>query len=101
MARLSYIHGIKVTADKEVFANYARSPSYFKLGGNFAIYPGQCVPDFRPAPTLGRNRRANAEYWSRYAAPRLDAARRRRRRVQRAAPGMAAFWQVCRDGNAS
>jgi dihydrodipicolinate synthase/N-acetylneuraminate lyase len=99
MGRLSYIHGIKVTAAKEVLANYALPPSYFKLGGNFAIYPGNAylIFDlFQPLEGIAERMR---EYWSRYTTPRLvphgvvaGASNVLPREWQRS-------WQVCRDGN--
>ena len=74
MARLNYVHGIKVTASKEVFASYARPPAYFKLGGNFAIYPGNAYLIFglfKPSEGIAGRMR---EYWSRYpATPHLAA----------------------------
>jgi dihydrodipicolinate synthase/N-acetylneuraminate lyase len=99
MARLSYVHGIKVTADKDVLASYARPPSYFKLGGGFAIYPGNAYMIFglfKPAEGItGRMR----EYWSRYTAARLvphgvvaGASNVMPREWQRS-------WQVCRDSD--
>ena len=82
-----------------MFANYARPPSYFKLGGNFAIYPGNAylIFDlFKPSEGItGRMR----EYWSRYTTPRLvphgvvaGASNVMPREWQRS-------WQVCRNGN--
>jgi dihydrodipicolinate synthase/N-acetylneuraminate lyase len=71
MARLSYVSGIKVTAGKEVLAAYARPSSYFKLGGDFALYPGNAylIFDlFKPADGLTRRMRG---YWNRYLTPRL------------------------------
>ena len=99
MARLNYVHGIKVTASKEVFANYAHPPAYFKLGGSFAIYPGNAylIFDlFKPLEGItGRMR----EYWSRYLGPRTlphgvvaGASNVMPREWQRS-------WQVCRNGN--
>ena len=99
MARLSYVHGIKVTASKEVLASYARPPSYFKLGGGFAIYPGNAylIFDlFKPADSItGRMR----DYWSRYTTNRLiphgafaGASNVLPREWQRS-------WQVCCNGD--
>ncbi|HEX4209517.1 MAG TPA: dihydrodipicolinate synthase family protein, partial [Candidatus Binataceae bacterium] len=99
MARLSYVHGIKVTASKEVLVSYARPPAYFKLGGGFAIYPGNAylIFDlFKPWEGItGRVR----EYWSRYLRPRTlphgvvaGASNVMPREWQRA-------WQVCRGAD--
>jgi len=99
MARLSYVHGIKVTANKEMFASYARPPAYFKLGGGFAIYPGNAylIFDlFKPWEGItGRVR----EYWCRYLGACTlphgvvaGASNVMPREWQRA-------WQVCRMGD--
>lgn len=99
MARLNYVHGIKVTASKEVFASYARPPAYFKLGGNFAIYPGNAYLIFglfKPSEGIAGRMR---EYWSRYLGPRTlphgvvaGASNVMPREWQRS-------WQICRNGN--
>jgi dihydrodipicolinate synthase/N-acetylneuraminate lyase len=97
MARLSYVSGIKVTASKEIFANYARPPAYFKLGGGFAIYPGNAYLIFDLfKPLQGISGRVR-EYWSRYLGPRTlphgvvaGASNVMPREWQRS-------WQVCRS----
>jgi dihydrodipicolinate synthase/N-acetylneuraminate lyase len=99
MARLSYVHGIKVTASKEVFASYARPPAYFKLGGGFAIYPGNAYLIFELfKPWEGITGRM-LEYWSRYLGPRTlphgvvaGTSNVMPREWQRS-------WQVCRSAN--
>ena len=99
MARLSYIHGIKVTASKEVFASYAHPPAYFKLGGSFAIYPGNAYLIFELfKPWEGITGRM-LDYWSRYLRPRTlphgvvaGASNVMPREWQRS-------WQVCRSAN--
>jgi dihydrodipicolinate synthase/N-acetylneuraminate lyase len=99
MARLSYVHGIKVTASKEVFASYARPPAYFKLGGGFAIYPGNAYLIFELfRPWEGITGRM-LDYWSRYLGPRTlphgvvaGASNVMPREWQRS-------WQVCRSAN--
>jgi dihydrodipicolinate synthase/N-acetylneuraminate lyase len=99
MARLSYVYGIKVTASKEVLLGYARPPSYFKLTGGFAIYPGNAylIFDlFKPAESIAGRMR---DYWSRYTTTRLvphgvvaGASNVLPCEWQRA-------WQVCRNGD--
>jgi len=99
ISRLSYVHGIKVTANKEVLASYSRPPSYFKLGGSFAIYPGNAYLIFELfKPWQGLTGRVRG-YWSRYLAPRAmphgvvaGASNVMPREWQRS-------WQVCREGN--
>ncbi|HUN58186.1 MAG TPA: dihydrodipicolinate synthase family protein [Candidatus Binataceae bacterium] len=99
MARLSYVHGIKVTASKEIFANYARPPGYFKLAGGFAIYPGNAYLIFDLfRPWEGFTGRV-LDYWSRYLGPRTlpygvvaGASNVMPREWQRS-------WQVCHRGN--
>jgi dihydrodipicolinate synthase/N-acetylneuraminate lyase len=98
ISRLSYVHGIKVTASKEVLASYSRPPAFSKLGGGFALYPGNAYLIFELfKPWEGLTGRVR-DFWSRYLVQQLPhgvvsgASNVMPREWQRS-------WQVCRKGD--
>lgn len=66
LSRLSYIHGIKVTASRKVLGHYSKASLHFNEKGAFGIYVGEAMlifDIFRPTRgLLGKIR----EYWNLY-----------------------------------
>lgn len=66
MARLDFVHGVKVSAGKKVLGNYMKAAAKFRARGEFGVYAGDplLIFDlFRPRHGLWG---VMAEYWNRY-----------------------------------
>lgn len=95
MSQLDYVHGIKVTATKNVLGNYTQAASHFKSSGEFAVYAGNAHLIFElfepPIGFAGTLRDYWNRYWTRNALPAglvAGPANVMPREWQRA-------WQVC------
>lgn len=100
MSEAPYVHGVKVTAGKQVLGNYTRAAAHFKAHGEFGIYAGNPYLIFDlfapPAGPGGWMRRQWNRYWTRDSLPAGVVAgpgNAQPREWQRA-------WQVSREGNA-
>lgn len=99
MSEAPYVHGVKVTAGKQVLGNYTRAASHFKAHGEFGIYAGNpyLIFDlFAPASGPGGwTRQLWNRYWTRDSLPVgvvAGPANAQPREWQRA-------WQVARERN--